>query len=810
MPGDAPTIAALGLKVDSSEAAQGAEDLGKLADSAERAQAAAEGNASGFAKAGEAVQEFAVRTRREALALLDANEATRAFTGILAHLPGTALSVVASIAVLATAYAQGASESRSFAQSLALTGNALGLTVANLEAMARNVGAVTGNVHEAAAVLADLAKSGAVDPSNLQDFAQVAIEASRNLGLSVQQVAKQFEELGKDPYQASLALNQSLHQLDVTTLELIRTQQREGDVQGATATAQRAAADALRQASQQVQQYASYWERLSLFVTDVWDKLRDIGRQTPATQLAALQQQLQLAQASAGGRETPLTQRLRAEVAAQQALVEQQTRQAEQQASLARDRNEFTQQYIDLLKAVDVQSQATFETVQAQQAADQTFIQSAVAAAKAQVDNAMAVLDAQHQALLVSDEDYYAKRKKLIEQDAQVQIAGLQAQNTRIQQQIAAEQARVDVLRGNTSDQSAVVLAQSHAEAVRIQGQEQIKANLSEIATLTATAAAKITVSDAEQIQANRRLEASYLQLLDASNEYVRSLEQRYDLEISGAGQGTFARQRASDLAQITNHYADELKRLDVEHARGLNETEYARQRQVLEQGLAQAKSDWANYYKALERNQADWLLGAQEAYNNYVDGARNVAALTEQTFTHAFTSMEDAIVGFATTGKFSFKDLANSILADLVRMEVKILESRALEAIFGSVLGAYSPETYAGGIGTTAGPDYYGSITAHGSGGRMSAGEPGIVGDRGAELWVPDTSGTIIPNGMWQGWGGGGPTIVNYNNFGAGSQVAAIQADLDRRDAAITSSVYDGIRRGTWRGAFATGLFSR
>lgn len=49
-----------------------------------------------------------------------------------------------------------------------------------------------------------------------------------------------------------------------------------------------------------------------------------------------------------------------------------------------------------------------------------------------------------------------------------------------------------------------------------------------------------------------------------------------------------------------------------------------------------------------------------------------------------------------------------------------------------------------------------------HASGGTMDAGQVGVVGDAGPELWVPDRSGTIIPNG--QGLGGGVTMHVTHN----------------------------------------------
>jgi hypothetical protein len=45
--------------------------------------------------------------------------------------------------------------------------------------------------------------------------------------------------------------------------------------------------------------------------------------------------------------------------------------------------------------------------------------------------------------------------------------------------------------------------------------------------------------------------------------------------------------------------------------------------------------------------------------------------------------------------------------------------------------------------------------------GGPAMAGKPYIVGEQGPELFVPRSSGTVVPNG---GFGGGGSQYVTYN----------------------------------------------
>jgi len=50
-------------------------------------------------------------------------------------------------------------------------------------------------------------------------------------------------------------------------------------------------------------------------------------------------------------------------------------------------------------------------------------------------------------------------------------------------------------------------------------------------------------------------------------------------------------------------------------------------------------------------------------------------------------------------------------------------------------------------------------------AGGMVAGGTPYVVGEKGAELFVPQTSGTIIPNNRL---GGGNNTVINLNVSGA------------------------------------------
>ena len=66
-------------------------------------------------------------------------------------------------------------------------------------------------------------------------------------------------------------------------------------------------------------------------------------------------------------------------------------------------------------------------------------------------------------------------------------------------------------------------------------------------------------------------------------------------------------------------------------------------------------------------------------------------------------------------------------------------------------------------------------SIQGRASGGPVSAGRPYIVGERGPELFVPGSSGGIVPNGAMMG----GMTVAPVYNIDARGATADLQSAL-------------------------------
>lgn len=87
-----------------------------------------------------------------------------------------------------------------------------------------------------------------------------------------------------------------------------------------------------------------------------------------------------------------------------------------------------------------------------------------------------------------------------------------------------------------------------------------------------------------------------------------------------------------------------------------------------------------------------------KDALGTYANEAKNIGKQIEEVVISSIKKMEDTLVEFVTTGKASFKDLVNSIIADLARMAIR-------QYFTGPLAGALGLQSYhQGGIVGTSG----------------------------------------------------------------------------------------------------------
>ncbi|WP_322737547.1 phage tail length tape measure family protein [Delftia tsuruhatensis] len=230
-----------------------------------------------------------------------AGAAARALASYVAGLVNPLTAAGAAVAILGLAYYQGSKESDAFRKSILLTGNQAGVTVDQLNTMARAMAGVVGTQGVAAAGLAEMARDSKVGADSLQEFTTVAIQWEKATGQAVKDTAKQFAELAKDPLKASLALNEEMNHLTASVYDQIKALDKQGKTADAAAIAQKAYADAMSSRRAEMVQNLGYieagWNKVKNAAKKAWDAILDIGREGTAEQkLASVQSDLQAAE----------------------------------------------------------------------------------------------------------------------------------------------------------------------------------------------------------------------------------------------------------------------------------------------------------------------------------------------------------------------------------------------------------------------------------------------------------------------------------------------------------------------------------
>jgi hypothetical protein len=206
----------------------------------------------------------------------------------------------------------------------------------------------------------------------------------------------------------------------------------------------------------------------------------------------------------------------------------------------------------------------------------------------------------------------------------------------------------------------------------------------------------------------------------------------------------------------------------------------------------------------AAEAAAAGWTQVTQ-ALADYARGAMDWGKGLGETLVSAFTSAENAFRTFVTTGKFDFKALISSILADLATLAFRANVLGPLANwLSGGLGGIFAPVKHAGGMVGAPGPGRRVPALAFAGAPRMHSG--GWAGLR------PDEVPAILQRGervlsraeVAAGMGRGGTGGVTISIDARGAQAGVAEQIDARLRAAIPeiarlakASVADGRRRG-------------
>lgn len=182
------------------------------------------------------------------------------------------------------------------------------------------------------------------------------------------------------------------------------------------------------------------------------------------------------------------------------------------------------------------------------------------------------------------------------------------------------------------------------------------------------------------------------------------------------------------------------------------------------------------------------WETGAKAAFDDYIAHATNAAETARNLFTHAFQSMEDAMVNFVKTGKLDFKSLADSIITDLIRIQVRQSMTAAIGSSTGGVGGAI-----VSGLGKLFGMGGSGGVSAEDS----DLAQFGIPSFDVGTDYVRQTGLALVHQGEKitpAGQSGGGINFYNTYQIGSNVSRAEVMQAVEQGNAQVRQQIAQDI----------------
>lgn len=678
-----------------------------------------------------------------------AGPAAKALGGYVLGLANPFTVAAAAVGTLGLAYYQGSKEADAYSQALILTGNAAGTSAGAISSMAANVSRSVGTIGAASVVLAQLAGSSKIPASSFEMIATAALKMEDATGKAASQTVTDFEKLAKDPVKFSAELNEQLGYLTASTYAQIEALAKQGDQQGAANLAEKAYAEAISSRADLIKSklglVETAWYGVESAAKGAWDAVLDIGREDTFEQkLVKLEDRLNRVRnaktptifddnpnlgelgAGEGGAQSAITDLYvqkaeddRRAAAKAEALrldkesIENQGKLSEALKNSASNAEKLKARYAEIDKQIESASrrgQAYTESQikQLKDAAAEQHKEKKSAATKAYTENAgLKMLDAARQTNAV-----------LLQQNASISDQGIATQKLGAQAQalIKWEQQLADIKSKSTltADQKALLASQDLITA-------QLKKNSALEKEVELRKASKEEVEKLAAFQANQ-------------NSRLSTAKEGLDSNLDGIGLGDQARDRLKQDMAIQRDYARQSADLLEQRNTGkITPDLYAKENAVIQQGLADRLAMQRQYYSDVDKAQSDWSIGASSAFQNYAEQAADVAGQSRSLFTSAFTSMEDGIIKFVQTGKLSFKDLADGIIADLIRIQIRQAEVGIFGTLFSGFAGAGAS---AAGNGLAAGSAGATSsslgASAAGYGAKYGFSDGGYTGDGG------------------------------------------------------------------------------
>ncbi|MDU9398026.1 phage tail tape measure protein [Pseudomonas sp. zfem003] len=651
----------------------------------------------------------------------------------------------AAVGVLGVALYQGSQESVAFNKAIITSGNFAGTSASQLQAMAAAIDGVTGTRRQAAAALAEFTNAGVFTADQLQSLTTAAVAWEDATGQAISETVAQFKRLQDEPAAASAKLNEQYNYLTAAIYEQITALEAQGKESEAAQLATETYSQALIERSSQIEENLGYvekaWKGIKDAAGEAWDSMLGVGRtETPMDRLDAIDRRRNGFDAQRAGGATLLGGYFAG------------------LASIATDvyKNKTTDEKKRLsdiesaLQAIqDEGEQAALEGVSKRQdAAAVKAISRIEAIRKSTLSNEQKrklELDKLKQDLatirLKNPDSAFLTDSSVASLEQAIADKYKDPKERKTRQKAYQDDAATKMLMSLREEQSALEAQLSTNEKLTSEQKkraefEALIAQLKGKDVLTAEQKSLLASQDAIKAQLDRnvaiseevRLRQESVKFQERAAQIQASIDasaqgrsEQYSRQLDAFGMGKRELERVQSEASIFREFRRYQDQLNKATPKGmLGSAEYKAQVEEIKSGLNDALRANEDYYRRLDELRGDWQNGTKAALADYVDSSRDTAGQFYDSFSKSLTGLEDALVNFVMTGKLSFSDLANSIIADLVRIEAR----KAIAfAIGGSESGGGSGFGGLLSLGFTAASAYFGGGLSASASGSLAAG---------------------------------------------------------------------------------------
>ncbi|CAH0317327.1 hypothetical protein SRABI89_05107 [Pseudomonas koreensis] len=675
--------------------------------------------------------------------------AAKALGGYIVGLVNPFTVAAAAVGGLAAIYYDAEKEASAFNKALFSGSASSGQTASSLSSIAKDASSLTGSLSQAKEAVIALAASSGLSQVQFRNLAEAATSISEFTGKSAAEVAKSLGDLGSNATKAAEKISAQYGLLTAAQYELITSLDDQGKKQEAldalSESLNQNAQARLKRYQESLSAVEKGWNSIGTAISSAYSQLKGELFPDSAKQIEIIERILKTRQEGGvtGALSTGLS-KLNGMLGLADGENDDSTEALEKRLSLMKlglwvtQQNALAEGEATRKNQERIDAESKWSSITRKNMSDQKKLALEIADARkvgVEAGKSQAVIDKEVADIQARFDKSQPKEKayredagmKALDQ-ARQQYAVLQQQNSLIGVQNGA----VDKL--GAAGQALVKweqeLADIKSKQILTADQKALVANQELITAQLKKNAALEKENQLKKISAEETQKLAAFQTNLASQ--LAKAQTGLDNNLAGMGLGDQQRQRLQEQLSIEQQYQSQMDALQQQRNEGrISEKLYSEETDALRSALQTRLAMQQQYYTDVDKAQSDWALGASSAFQTYSEQARDVAGQTRNLFTNAFSNMEDGIIQFVKTGKLSFKDLADGIIADLIRIQVR----QAAVGIFGTVFSGLTAGASAGN-GLAAGSAGATSSTlgasAAGYGSKFGFSDGGYTGDGG------------------------------------------------------------------------------